>query len=153
MLKNIDAPSDIDFGDADLGSVGGVRLRSLALDSRFGGILERNPLLSGVGMVDKINKGISVVPGYFPPAFNNIFDLWDRSRKQMSAEHPIQWDSHSLQYQATTVAVGHILEFRVRTRSNGYSLGSVAKTLTLAPRQTMRMSSHGLTESFRADSV
>lgn len=140
MLDNINAPADdIDFGDADLGSVGGVRLRSLALaGGRFGPLSEKIPLLSSAGMINKVNKGISVVPGYFPPAFNSIFDQMDRTRKYMNAANPVQWDSHSLRYQATTVAVGHILEFRVRTRSNGYSLGGVAKTLTLAPRQTMR---------------
>ncbi len=34
---------------------------------------------------------------------------------------------------------GHILEWRVRWRSNGYSLGDIAKTLTLAPRQKKRI--------------
>ena len=34
---------------------------------------------------------------------------------------------------------GHILEYRLRWRSNGYSLGTVAKTLTLAPRQVRRI--------------
>lgn len=60
-------------------------------------------------------------------------------RTLMSAEHPLQWEDDIAQYQAATVALGHILEFRVRTRSNGYSLGNVASTLTLAPRQTKRI--------------
>jgi hypothetical protein len=60
-------------------------------------------------------------------------------RSVMSAERPLQWEDDIAQYQAATVALGHILEFRVRTRSNGYSLGTVAGTLTLTPRQTKRI--------------
>lgn len=43
------------------------------------------------------------------------------------------------EYQARTVSRGHIVEFVVRWRSNGYSLGNVAHSLTLAPRQTRRI--------------
>lgn len=60
-------------------------------------------------------------------------------RVRMDAKHPAQWEDDIAQYQAASVALGHILEFRVRTRSNGYSLGNVASTLTLAPRQTKRI--------------
>ncbi|MFE4542435.1 hypothetical protein [Arthrobacter sp. NPDC056727] len=60
-------------------------------------------------------------------------------RRLMDEEHPLQWEDEIAQYQATEVALGHILDFRVRWRSNGYSLGTVAKTLTLAPRQTRRI--------------
>ena len=60
-------------------------------------------------------------------------------RSLMSAERPAQWEDDIAQYQAATVALGHILDFRVRTRSNGYSLGTVASTLTLAPRQAKRI--------------
>jgi hypothetical protein len=69
-------------------------------------------------------------------------DLLNRlpaGRTSMDANHPLQWEDDIAQYQAATVAIGHILEFRVRWRSNGYSLGTVAKTLTLAPRQTKRI--------------
>ena len=72
------------------------------------------------------------------PKIGGIWDILEGGRYEMSAKHPMQWEGDSLRYQATTVAVGHILEFRLRTRSNGYSLGGVAKTLTLAPRQTKR---------------
>ena len=60
-------------------------------------------------------------------------------RTLMSAERPVQWEDDIAQYQAATVALGHIIEFRVRTRSNGYSLGTVESTLTLAARQTKRV--------------
>lgn len=42
-------------------------------------------------------------------------------------------------YQAQTVAIGHVLEHAVRYRSNGYSLGDIAYSLTLAPRQKRRI--------------
>ncbi len=63
----------------------------------------------------------------------------DRGRRVVDALHPVQWDSDASRYQAVTVARGHILEFRLRWRSNGYSLGTVAKTLTLAARQVKRI--------------
>lgn len=74
-----------------------------------------------------------------PSAYLDFIRTFDRGRLQMDADHPAQWESDSSRYQATTVARGHILEYRMRWRSNGYSLGTVAKTLTLAPRQTKRI--------------
>lgn len=60
-------------------------------------------------------------------------------RGPMSSKRPLQWEDDIAQYQATSVALGHLLEYRIRWRSNGYSLGTVAKTLTLAPRQAKRI--------------
>lgn len=60
-------------------------------------------------------------------------------RTEVSAKNPIKWEGDPSIYQAATVAFGHILDFRVRWRSNGYSLGDIAQTLTLAPRQTKRI--------------
>ena len=88
-------------------------------------------LVSNLGVTNQLN---------IFPKFGGIWDILEGGRYEMSAKHPMQWEGDSLRYQATTVAVGHILEFRLRTRSNGYSLGGVAKTLTLAPRQTKRQS-------------
>lgn len=62
-----------------------------------------------------------------------------RQRAQVSSRNPIQWDGDPTIYQAGSVAGGHILEHRVQWRSNGYSLGDVAHTLTLAPRQSRRI--------------
>lgn len=81
------------------------------------------------------------VVGKFPSLskfFGNILNA-SRSRGQIDADNPVQWESDSAVYQASTVARGHILEYRIRQRSNGYSLGQVVKTLTLAPRQTKRI--------------
>lgn len=60
-------------------------------------------------------------------------------RTVLDARHPVQWEDDIARYQASSVARGHVLEHRVRWRSNGYSLGTVAKTLTLAPRQVKRI--------------
>ena len=62
-----------------------------------------------------------------------------RGRAPVSADNPIEWDGDPTIYQASSVVGGHILEWRVQWRSNGYSLGNVAHTLTLAPRQTRRI--------------
>ncbi|MBU2952622.1 OmpA family protein [Marinobacter sp. F3R08] len=64
---------------------------------------------------------------------------WLNRRKPVGPDNPIDWDGDTTQYQALSVAGGHILEWRVQWRSNGYSLGDVAHTLTLAPRQTRRI--------------
>jgi GH25 family lysozyme M1 (1,4-beta-N-acetylmuramidase) len=74
-----------------------------------------------------------------PYSYLDALNRSDRGRTELDAAHPIQWESDVSRYQATTVARGHILELRMRWRSNGYSLGTVAKTLTLAPRQTKRI--------------
>lgn len=71
--------------------------------------------------------------------YDQLLHLLPGGRSVMDAEHPLQWEDDIAQYQATEVALGHILDFRVRWRSNGYSLGTVAKTLTLAPRQARRI--------------
>jgi hypothetical protein len=78
--------------------------------------------------------------------FKPSLDFWkkwirDRSkeREPVSGNNPIEWEGDPTIYQAASVVGGHVLEWRVRWRSNGYSLGNVAHTLTLAPRQTKRI--------------
>lgn len=63
-----------------------------------------------------------------------------RQRALVSPNNPIEWEGDPAIYQAGSVAGGHVLEWRVQWRSNGYSLGDVEHTLTLAPRQTRRIS-------------
>lgn len=89
---------------------------------------------------DSIRDRLEVFLDKTPPRLVDRWSTLNRERVEVSALNPVQWDSESLRYQAVTVARGHILEFRIRTRSNGYSLGDVASTLTLAPRQTKRKS-------------
>jgi hypothetical protein len=74
-----------------------------------------------------------------PGNYESLLRTLPASRAVMDSNHPLQWEDDIAQYQAATVAIGHILDFRVRWRSNGYSLGNVAKTLTLAPRQVKRI--------------
>ena len=74
-----------------------------------------------------------------PTAYTNLLQGLPSGRVVMDASHPLQWEDDISQYQAASVALGHILEYRVRWRSNGYSLGTVASTLTLAPRQAKRI--------------
>ena len=62
-----------------------------------------------------------------------------KGRFMLEGRSALDWEGDSMLYQATSLALGHILEFRVRWRSNGYSLGNVAHTLSLAPRQTRRI--------------
>jgi len=75
----------------------------------------------------------------FPQRYLDLVESLPSGRTTLDAQHPLQWEDDIAQYQAATIALGHILEYRVRWRSNGYSLGTVASTLTLAPRQTKRI--------------
>src|SRR6185369_5444551 len=74
-----------------------------------------------------------------PKAYHDFVLGLPSGRTLMDSQHPLQWEDDIAQYQTATVALGHILEFRMRWRSNGYSLGTVSKTLTLAPRQAKRI--------------
>ncbi len=83
--------------------------------------------------------GAAIVRSVPPATYEDILKGFNRGRTIMNAANPVQWEGDISRYQATTVARGHILEYRMRWRSNGYSLGTVAKSLTLAPRQTRRI--------------
>lgn len=61
-------------------------------------------------------------------------------RKEINDDRQIEYENKDRKkYQARSVSTGHILEFAVRWRSNGYSLGDIAYSMTLAPRQTRRI--------------
>ncbi|ETN37171.1 uncharacterized protein HMPREF1541_08161 [Cyphellophora europaea CBS 101466] len=96
-------------------------------------------ILNGRGIFTNFSKGLATYIDHPPEDLQAHWSKLTHERIEMSAAQPLQWNGESIRYQATTVARGHVLEFRVRTRSNGYSLGGVAKTLTLAPRQTRRI--------------
>ncbi|QEA38847.1 OmpA family protein [Pistricoccus aurantiacus] len=61
------------------------------------------------------------------------------SRREVGRTAAIPWEEDPTRYQAVSLSRGHILDMRVRYRSNGYSLGDVAHSMTLAPRQTRRI--------------
>jgi hypothetical protein len=99
----------------------------------------RQPASAISGVVISAAAAATVVHNQLPKAYLDLLGRFNRGRTVLDATHPIQWEGDVSRYQATTVARGHILEYRMRWRSNGYSLGTVAKTLTLAPRQTKRI--------------
>jgi len=100
--------------------------------------------LKSTGLLDFAGIVAPSLPPGFPPGpdllayARNVLGQGS-GRTVLDAQHPVQWEDDVARYQASSVARGHILEHRVRWRSNGYSLGTVAKTLTLAPRQVKRV--------------
>jgi hypothetical protein len=92
-----------------------------------------------LSLQDAVARGVSVVRPNLPDAYIDLLGRFNRGRGEINADNPIDWEGDASRYQAATVVRGHILEFRLRWRSNGYSLGTVAKTLTLAPRQVKRI--------------
>lgn len=85
-----------------------------------------------------------------PPSVVNHLRSLSSERHPVSSEHPVQWEDDISQYQACSVALGHVLEYRVRSRASGYSLGTVSSTLTLAARQTKRIQKIEWSRSERA---
>lgn len=75
----------------------------------------------------------------------------DFPREHVTETNPVEYESDNPAfYQAKSVAIGHILETVVRYRSNGYSLGDIAYSLTLAPRQKRRIIKIDFSRSERA---
>ena len=137
----------------EISAFGSIRTRSIdILDVHEPDTTRRGPAPVPAGRASRTSRRTAVpvrpidpVRIAFPgrhPLPDDYIDLVNRlptGRGVMSADNPMQWEDDISQYQAATVAIGHILQFRVRWRSNGYSLGNVAKTLTLAPRQSRRI--------------
>ena len=59
-------------------------------------------------------------------------------RRVLSGRKSLDWEDDT-PAQSASLAYGHILEYRVRWRNNGYSLGTVLYSLALAPRQTKQI--------------
>ncbi|WP_452227640.1 hypothetical protein [Lacinutrix sp. MEBiC02404] len=55
------------------------------------------------------------------------------SRVELDVDNAIDWDESPTIYQATTIAHGHILCFRMRWKADGYSLGEVKYSKSLGP--------------------
>jgi hypothetical protein len=74
-------------------------------------------------------------------AFNYLRDVIacvgrpPRGREEMSVNNPADWDGLPRAAQATTIAHGHILQFRQIWKADGYSLGDLVYSLPLAPCQ------------------
>jgi hypothetical protein len=58
-----------------------------------------------------------------------------RERTEMTVNNPADWDGLPRSAQATTIAHGHILQFRQIWKADGYSLGDLVYSLPLAPCQ------------------
>jgi len=55
------------------------------------------------------------------------------SRVELDVDNAIDWDETPTIYQATTIAHGHLLCFRLRLKADGYSLGEVKYSKSLGP--------------------
>lgn len=95
--------------------------------------------VAALGAVGRVAAATLPARHVLDPAYVGLIKTLPAGRTALDGAHPVQWEDDIAQYQAVTIALGHILEFRVRWRSNGYSLGNVVKTLTLAPRQVKRI--------------
>ena len=60
-------------------------------------------------------------------------------RSHLSAETSIDWDDTPTVYESTTIAHGHILQFKQQWKADGYSLGNLLYSLPLAPCQEKRV--------------
>ena len=60
-------------------------------------------------------------------------------RVTLDAGHLVQWDDHPVSYEATTVAIGHLLTLKQVWRADGYSLGDLLYSLPLAPGQKKQL--------------
>lgn len=56
-------------------------------------------------------------------------------RKSLSVETSVDWDETPTVYENTTIAHGHILQFKQVWKADGYSLGDLLYSLPLAPCQ------------------
>ncbi len=56
-------------------------------------------------------------------------------RRLLDANNPIDWDEDPTIYQATSLAHGHLLQFKQEWVNDGYSLGDLLYSLPLAPGQ------------------
>lgn len=61
-----------------------------------------------------------------------------QGRRVLGSGKALDWEDNTPP-QAASLSYGHILEYRVRWRNNGYSLGDVLYSLPLAPRQAKKI--------------
>ncbi len=56
-------------------------------------------------------------------------------RAPLGASNPLDWDDEPTFYQATTIALGHLVHFKQVWKADGFSLGDLLYSLPLAPGQ------------------
>lgn len=71
----------------------------------------------------KVRTSIFLQPRLFPGRF------------EPSSSRSVDWDDEPTLYQATTIAHGHLLQYRQEWLADGYSLGDLLYSLPLAPGQ------------------
>ncbi|GAA1197104.1 hypothetical protein GCM10009664_72050 [Kitasatospora gansuensis] len=64
-----------------------------------------------------------------------LFGGTEPGRVTLDAHHQVDWDEDPTVYQATTIALGHLLTLKQVWRADGYSLGDLLYSLPLAPGQ------------------
>lgn len=62
-----------------------------------------------------------------------------KDRFELSGNNLVDWDETPLCFQAVTLAFGHLIQYRQRFYSNGYSLGNIITTEGLAPGQVKKI--------------
>ena len=134
-LFDFDPPIVAEQPQTPIDRGGGLR----AIADRIRAATTRPTRLASVPLGEAVNRGMTMVRPTLPGAYLDFLGKANRGRGEINADNPVDWEGDASRYQAATVVRGHILEYRLRWRSNGYSLGTVAKTLTLAPRQTRRI--------------
>ncbi|MEL6539289.1 MAG: hypothetical protein AAFP93_00745 [Bacteroidota bacterium] len=68
--------------------------------------------------------------------FINVhFAKGSQGRGELNSRNPVDWDETATYYQNTTIAHGHILNFKQTWKADGYSLGDLLYSLPLAPCQ------------------
>jgi hypothetical protein len=74
-------------------------------------------------------------------------------RVNLSAETSVDWDETPTIYENTTIAHGHILHFKQKYKSAGFSLGTLLNSLPLAPCQEKQIAIYDWDRTERASRV
>lgn len=74
--------------------------------------------------VKQVSHIIDVIGPYLTPG-----------RVTLDSDHTVDWDDDPTIYQATSIAIGHLLTLKQVWRADGYSLGDLLYSLPLAPGQ------------------
>jgi len=80
---------------------------------------------------DRIPNTPEEIFGYI----NTNFTGDSKSRLVLTGHHAIDWDETPTQFHATTIAHGHVLNFKQVWKADGYSMGDLLYSLPLAPCQ------------------
>lgn len=125
--------SALDTGDIPFDFSEATLLRRPDIFSEEPGLACR-PFDNPARIIDE--KSFATVLRVSDPEIGQPFPL---RRRPIGRYNEVEWEGNATRNQARSLAFGHIVEFRVRTRSAGYSLGNAVHSMTLAPRQTRQI--------------